>query len=74
MTEKRYWTSVDESAYNCNSLIWENERELSIIEVLKLINEQHETITQLEKENKELRKEIKALSNGEADWLIEELI
>ena len=74
MTEKRYWTSADESAYNCNSLIWENERELSIIEVLKLINEQHETITQLEKENKELRKEIKALSNGEADWLIEELI
>lgn len=49
--EKRYWTSADESIWNSNSLIWENKNELSIIEVVKLLDEQHETIQQLKQVN-----------------------
>jgi hypothetical protein len=43
-TEKRFWTSADESICDSNSLIWENNKEFSIIEVVKLLDEQHETI------------------------------
>ena len=72
MVEKRYWTSADESIWDSNSLIWENKKELSIIEVVKLLDEQHETIQQLNDRIEDLYESDRALrkmcSNATHNW------
>ena len=47
MTEKRFWTSADESILDSNSLFWVNDKELTMEEVVFTLRRQQETIDEI---------------------------